>query len=228
MASRGATAPALETRPSVGSPSDGRVVARTAGRAGARFRARSARTGARVAGALLSLLVLSGLPTRGSAQEPLPDFLFDVPIDTEAWQGRLVDFVRVWKGERRLELHSEGELISSYEISLGGQPLGHKREQGDQRTPEGRYVIDWRKSDSAYHLALHISYPNEEDQRQAAERGVDPGGAIMIHGLPNALGVIGSAHTVIDWTDGCIAVTNAEIEEIWERVPDGVPIEILP
>ena len=226
MGSRGGAAPALETRPAVGSPPVGRVVVRTPGRSGAR--ARGARTRRRVAGALLALLVVFGIPARGSAQEPLPDFLFDVLIDTESWQGRVVDFVRVWKGARRLELLSEGELVSSYEISLGGQPVGHKREQGDERTPEGLYEIDWRKSDSAYHLALHISYPNDEDRRRAAERGVDPGGAIMIHGLPNALGVVGSAHTVVDWTDGCIAVTNAEIEEIWERVPDGVPIEILP
>ena len=178
--------------------------------------------------------VLLGSPMVGLADdldvenqpEPLPEFSFDGHIDPGPPPE--VDFVRVFKRQRRLELLSEGELIAQYAIALGGQPEGHKQQQGDERTPEGFYVIDWRKEDSAFHRALHISYPNSDDVRRAEERGVDPGGAIMIHGLPNNLAVIGSVHTVVDWTDGCIAVTNAEIEEIWRLVRDGVPIEILP
>ena len=158
--------------------------------------------------------------------EPLPQFSFDGEIDPGPPPE--VDFVRVFKRQRRLELLAEGELVAQYAIALGGQPEGHKQQQGDERTPEGFYVIDWRKPDSAFHRALHISYPNSEDVRRARERGVDPGGAIMIHGLPPKLAVIGSVHTVVDWTDGCIAVTNAEIEEIWRLVRDGVPIEIVP
>lgn len=158
--------------------------------------------------------------------EPLPEFTFGAKIDDGP--PPVVDFVRVFKRQRRLELLSQGDLVAQYAIALGGQPEGHKEQEGDERTPEGFYVIDWRKADSAFHRALHISYPNSEDVRRARERGVDPGGAIMIHGLPNHLAVIGSVHTVVDWTNGCIAVTNEEIEEIWEWVPDGVPIEIAP
>ncbi len=162
--------------------------------------------------------------------EPLPRFELDpVLLETgPASLGPVVDLVRVHKAERRLVLLAGGLPLFEYDISLGSEPVGPKRERGDGRTPEGRYWIDWRKVDSDYHRALHISYPNEADRRRAAARGVDPGGSIMIHGLPNGLGLIGAAHTLVDWTDGCIAVTDREIEEIWEWVRDGVPIDILP
>ena len=138
----------------------------------------------------------------------------------------LADRVLVEKGARRLSLYRGSRLLAGYKIALGRNPIGHKEREGDSRTPEGVYVIDFRKRDSAFHRALHISYPNAEDRRRARQRGVSPGGAIMIHGLPNGSGRIGKAHTLRDWTDGCIAVTNAEIEEIWSLVPDGTPIEI--
>ena len=105
---------------------------------------------------------------------------------------------------------------------------GHKQREGDERTPEGRYVIDWRNARSVAHLSLHISYPDARDQAAAAQAGVSPGGAVMIHGLPNGWGAIGRWHRLADWTDGCIGVTNAEMREIWARVPDGTPIEIRP
>ena len=132
------------------------------------------------------------------------------------------------KAERRLLLFCRELLLVSYDVALGAAPAGHKQRQGDGRTPEGRYTLDWRLAESAYHRSIHVSYPNAEDQARARAAGVTPGGGIMIHGLPNELGEIGAAHRAADWTDGCIAVTNEEIEQIWSLVPDGTPIEILP
>lgn len=138
------------------------------------------------------------------------------------------DMVRVVKAARRLELLRGDEVIRSYEVSLGAAPEGHKLREGDERTPEGRYVIDWRNDSSIAHLSLHISYPNAEDTARAAAEGVSPGGNIMIHGILNGWGMLGGLHRVWDWTNGCIAVTNAEMREIWALVPNGTPIEILP
>lgn len=136
------------------------------------------------------------------------------------------DAVFVDKSDRRLELRREGRVIKAYDIALGGNPLGAKRREGDERTPEGDYVIDFRRSDSAYHLALHIDYPNAADRAESARLGVPTGGAIFIHGLPNfyPLGVAPK----FDWTKGCIALDNAEIEEVWRLVPDGTPVTIVP
>jgi murein L,D-transpeptidase YafK len=136
--------------------------------------------------------------------------------------------VLVLKGERRMLLLRSGEVLREYSISLGDAPNGAKRELGDGRTPEGVYLLDWRIEDSAYHRAIHVSYPNEQDQARADELGVHPGGNIMIHGLPNGEGWIGEAHRGLDWTRGCIAVTDQEMDEIWELVDDGTPIEIRP
>lgn len=134
----------------------------------------------------------------------------------------------VEKGKRSLTLLSEEILLKSYSISLGRSPVGKKQFEGDRRTPEGTYTIDWRNKKSGYHLALHISYPSRQDQANAERLGKSPGADIMIHGLPNGLGFLGPFHQLFDWTDGCIAVTDAEIEEIWRAVPDGTPIEIHP
>lgn len=142
--------------------------------------------------------------------------------------GTTADRVVVEKGTRTLSLYRGAKLLKSYKIALGKNPVGPKRREGDGRTPEGSYVVDFRKADSKFHRALHISYPNAEDRRRARERGVNPGGAIMIHGLPNGRGAIGASHRVRDWTDGCIAVTNEEIEEIWRVVPNGTAIVIRP
>lgn len=142
--------------------------------------------------------------------------------------GLRADLVVVEKSARRLTLHRAGAALKSYRVALGRQPIGPKRVEGDGRTPEGLYVVDGRRRDSSYHRALHISYPNVEDAARARRRGESPGGSIMIHGLPNGLGWIGSAHRATDWTDGCIAVTDSEIEEIWAAVPDGTRIEIRP
>lgn len=137
-----------------------------------------------------------------------------------------IDSVFVDKSERRLELRRNGMVVRSYQIALGGNPLGAKRQEGDQRTPEGDYRIDWRNPQSAYHLSLHIDYPNAADLAASAERGVPAGGAIFIHGLPNYWPA--ATAPKVDWTAGCIALDNAEIEEIWRLVPDGTPITIVP
>lgn len=139
-----------------------------------------------------------------------------------------IDSVLVLKGERKLILLNQDNPVKEYRIALGGNPTGHKKEEGDGKTPQGKYIIDYRKDNSAFHLALHISYPSQADQAQALLRGVKPGGLIMIHGIRNKLGFIGRWHRLFDWTNGCIAVTNEEIDEISLAVTDGTPIEIRP
>ena len=138
------------------------------------------------------------------------------------------DKVLIEKIERRLTLLSKDEVIKTYQIALGGDPVGPKERQGDNKTPEGTYIIDSRNSNSDYHLSLHISYPNEKDKMRAKELGVSPGGDIMIHGIKNGLAWVGGSHAEVDWTKGCIAVTDEEMEEIYKLVPNGTIVEIRP
>lgn len=138
------------------------------------------------------------------------------------------DKVLIEKKERRLTLLSKGKVLKTYRISIGGNPEGPKERQGDNKTPEGTYIIDSRNRDSHYHLSLHISYPNEKDKKRAKELGVSPGGDIMIHGIKNGFSWVGDFHTRVDWTNGCIAVTDEEIEEIDKLVPNGTIVEIRP
>jgi len=133
------------------------------------------------------------------------------------------DKVFVDKSERRLDLMRDGGVIASFPVMLGFNPGGLKTQQGDGRTPEGDYVLDWRNPQSRFHLSLHVSYPNAEDKAQAASRGVSPGGDIFIHGTPGWYAMVGG-----DWTLGCIAVANADMDVIWKAVPDGTPITIQP
>ena len=142
--------------------------------------------------------------------------------------GVRADLVVVRKGERELSLYRGSAFIRSYRISLGRHPEGAKSRQGDGRTPEGEYRLDYRNLNSGFHRALHVSYPNAKDLAAARSRGVDSGGMVMIHGIKNHLGWVGRAHRWIDWTDGCIAVTDAEIEEIVRVVPDGTVVRIEP
>ena len=136
------------------------------------------------------------------------------------------DFVLIDKSERALTLFAGGRAIKTYAgLQFGGAALGHKRFEGDERTPEGRYTIDTRNPASAYRLSLRVSYPNAADRAYAEARGRSPGGDIFIHGQPNWLPV---GRLPGDWTDGCIALANAEIEEVWRLVPDGTAIEIRP
>jgi murein L,D-transpeptidase YafK len=142
--------------------------------------------------------------------------------------GLRAEKVLVEKSARKLTLLQRDKPLKVYRVELGRTPTGHKEHEGDGRTPEGAYRIDSRKSDSAFHRALHISYPSSRDVQAAQRSGHSPGGAIMIHGIRNGLGWLGRLHRLVDWTAGCIAVTNWEIEEISRAVPDGTPIEIKP
>ena len=139
-----------------------------------------------------------------------------------------VDRIIVQKKARTMELMRAGQVLKTYKVALGGEPVGAKTKQGDHRTPEGDYVIDSRNAHSQFHRSLHVSYPSAADRERARRLGVLPGGNIYIHGLPNGYGFVGDAHRARDWTDGCIAVTDREIEEIWKLVDDGTRVEIRP
>ncbi len=139
---------------------------------------------------------------------------------------RPVDFLLVDKSERTLVLYSDGIEVRRYAgLQFGAERFGHKRFEGDERTPEGRYTIDTRNPNSAFHLSLRVSYPNERDRAFAEAQGRSPGGDIFLHGQPNGLA---AGRMEGDWTDGCIALANAEMDELWRLVPDGTPIEIRP
>ncbi len=132
-----------------------------------------------------------------------------------------VDLVKVIKSERKMYLISDRQIIKEYRIALGGSPKGHKRQEGDQKTPEGRYVLDYKKEDSSFYRAMHISYPNTQDRARAEALGVDPGGFIMVHGNNPKQFILQA-----DWTKGCIAITNIEMDEFMNLVSVGTPIEI--
>jgi len=138
------------------------------------------------------------------------------------------DFVLVKKSENKLYLISHGEAFASFRVAFGGNPVGPKQRQGDGRTPEGRYVLDARNEHSAYYKSLHVSYPNAQDRDRAHELGVSPGGDIMIHGQPNGWGAYAAITQTRNWTLGCIALTNDDMDVVWLSVPLGTPIEIQP
>lgn len=140
----------------------------------------------------------------------------------------MADKVIVDKGERKLHLLKDGTPIRTFEIALGVEPVGDKEREGDQKTPEGQYMLDGRNPDSDYFLSIHISYPTSQERAQARSQGVDPGGAIMIHGQPNVPTYSAAYYKKEDWTNGCIAVSNSDMIDIWLMTPNDVPIEILP
>lgn len=185
---------------------------------------RSRRTGAarslRRAPVLVPTLLLLALPglLDGCASRPATP------------TAQKVDSVVVRKGARRMDLLKSGAVFRSYRIALGDSPRGHKLQEGDERTPEGDYFLDWRNPRSNYYKSIHVSYPNDNDRAFASAMGVSPGGMIMIHGRPNWLtsAKVAKEYDGRDWTDGCIAVTNSEMDEIWRLVRDGTPIRILP
>src|SRR5579863_4536731 len=159
-------------------------------------------------------MVMAGAPNIRSAQDQ------SKPV--------IVDRILVEKSKRTMTLFSGDAVVKTYQVALGGDPVGPKRREGDHKTPEGFYTIDSKNAHSIFHLALHVSYPSEADRKRARKLGVSPGGAIMIHGLPKEFAYLGALHRKTDWTDGCIAVTDEEIEEIWKLVKIGTPVEIRP
>jgi murein L,D-transpeptidase YafK len=173
-----------------------------------------------LSGSVAAMSVLPGCAAQ-RAQEP---------TEPVVRGGHFADKILVKKSQRRLYLMRDGKPFRTYRVSLGIEPEGHKQRQGDNRTPEGRYTISGRNARSNFYKALHISYPNLEDRLEAARRGWDPGGAIMIHGEPRSVRFahVRDAIREEDWTQGCIAVSNIAVDEIWRYVGDGTPIEILP
>ncbi|WP_444912941.1 L,D-transpeptidase family protein [Microbulbifer sp. PAAF003] len=137
-----------------------------------------------------------------------------------------VTLVEVIKSENKMLLLDGDKVIKSYHVAFGGQPQGHKQQEGDEKTPEGHYTLDYKKEDSSYYRAMHISYPNAEDRAQAEARGVSPGGFIMVHGQRNRLGWLAPITQRFNWTDGCIALTNDEMDEFMALVKIGTPIAI--
>jgi murein L,D-transpeptidase YafK len=137
-----------------------------------------------------------------------------------------VDLVKVDKSKNRMYLFDDGHLIKEYHVALGANPNGHKQQEGDEKTPEGVYTLDYKKEDSSFYRAMHISYPNEIDKASARRLGVSPGGFIMIHGQRNWLGWLAPITQQFNWTNGCIALTNSEMDEFIELVNVGTKIEI--
>jgi murein L,D-transpeptidase YafK len=168
------------------------------------------------------------IPTRRAALLGAASFVLCRAPDSLAQTAEKADSIVIFKAQRELRLMREGRILKSYAIALGPHPKGSKRRRGDGRTPEGFYFIDGRNARSIYHRSLHISYPNENDQERARRARVDPGKDVVIHGMPNRYGRHDPAKFFRDWTDGCIAVGSIAIEEIWDRVDDGTPVEIRP
>ena len=138
------------------------------------------------------------------------------------------DRIVVEKSARTMKLMHGAKILKTYKVALSREPVGAKEREGDHKVPEGEYVVDSKNSRSRFHLALHISYPNGADREKARKLGVRPGGNIEIHGLDSKYSWVGSLQRQVDWTDGCIAVTNPEIDEIWPIVAVGTPVEIRP
>ncbi|OSZ82958.1 hypothetical protein CAP35_03135 [Chitinophagaceae bacterium IBVUCB1] len=139
-----------------------------------------------------------------------------------------IDSIVVYKSKRIMQVYQNKQLLKTYDIALGENPIGHKQYEGDRRTPEGLYYIHDKNPNSTCHKNLGISYPNDADRQHANTLGKPTGGDIKIHGLPNGQGYIGKLHTASDWTYGCIAVTDEEIDELYAHTPVGIPINILP
>lgn len=190
--------------------------------------ARSSRSYLLFATVFAGLLLQSGAHAAGTAAPPTAP---NQPPAAAGWQNfgtPKADRIVVYKAQRRLELRHDGQVIRSYHIALGPHPIGPKVERGDGKTPEGTYFIDRRNMASEYHLSLHISYPETADIKRATALNVDPGANILIHGEPNILNHEGKANLLKDWTAGCIALHNTDMDEVWRLVDDGVTVEIHP
>jgi murein L,D-transpeptidase YafK len=165
-------------------------------------------------GVTMIMMLMAGGPSLGAREDQ------STPMN--------VDRILIVKSKRTMTLFNGDKVLKTYLVAPGGDPVGAKQKEGDHKTPEGFYTIDSRNARSRFHLGLHVSYPNEADRKRARRLGVSPGDAIMIHGLPKEFAYLGPLHRRVDWTDGCIAVTNSEIEEIWRLVKIGTPVEIRP
>lgn len=169
-------------------------------------------------------ITLAGTPRAAKARRAM------TPLESAMSKPKMysADSIVLDKSERKLSMYDHGQLVKSYIVALGRNPVGDKMKRGDGRTPEGLYRIEGRNSGSKYHLSLRVSYPSADDRALAMRRGVSPGGDIMLHGLPKEFATVGALHREQDWTEGCVALTNEEIEEIWRAVPDGAWIHIKP
>ncbi len=183
----------------------------------------------------LTLFAALGLSASVAAMSVLPGCALQqaqdaLPTAKAGSMPLLADEVLVKKGQRRLYLMRDGKPFRTYRIALGFAPEGHKEREGDGRTPEGRYLLDWRNPNSRFTKAINISYPNAQDRARAAARGDRPGGAIMIHGEPRRSfdPTLRDLVRYEDWTQGCVAVSNLAIDEIWRYTLNGTPIEIRP
>jgi murein L,D-transpeptidase YafK len=161
-------------------------------------------------------------------QAPLPWLLFFFAMPAAGYGLEKAEMVVVVKSESRLYLKRDGQIISQYHVVFGPEPEGHKLQEGDGKTPEGKYVLDYKNANSDFYKSIHISYPNRADRKWAVRSGVDPGGEIMIHGQKNGAGWLASISKYFNWTEGCIAVSNRAMDEIWQAVDVGTPIEIKP
>jgi murein L,D-transpeptidase YafK len=153
---------------------------------------------------------------------------FGVPQAVVAEESAAADHVIVHKAERKLYLYHGSKLLGEYKVALGLSPIGQKERERDFRTPEGRYYLSRRNTRSDYFLAIQVSYPNKEDELRAHKKGWAPGGSIMIHGFPNAPHHPAAYYASSDWTDGCIALSNSDMVEVWMRTQDNIPIDIYP
>jgi len=151
-----------------------------------------------------------------------------VPGLMQASEFPVADSVVIEKGSRQLHLIQDGRPFRTFKIALGIRPVGDKTQEGDFKTPEGKYTLDRRNPNSDFFLSIHVSYPDSSDRREAAELGVRPGGAIMIHGQPNAPSRSETYYRTQDWTNGCIAVSNSDMIDIWLMTGENTPIEIRP
>jgi murein L,D-transpeptidase YafK len=176
--------------------------------------------------ALLLAIALAAGSTAARAESPLPSSALLTPSVEPALP--MADRVLVNKSERKLQLLRNGEVLRTYKIALGLRPEGHKEFEGDFRTPEGRYKLSRRNPNSEYFLSIQIDYPNDRDVLRARKQGLRPGGAIMIHGQPNVPRKPRDYYSNVDWTEGCIAVSNSDMVEIWLMTPPDTPIEIRP
>ena len=176
--------------------------------------------------AVLLALAIVAAPLTVRAESPLPTSALLTPSVEPALP--MADRVLVQKGERKLQLLRNGEVLRTYKIALGLRPEGHKEYEGDFRTPEGQYKLSRRNPNSEYFLSIQIDYPNDRDVKRARRLGQRPGGAIMIHGQPNVPRKPRDYYSNVDWTEGCIAVSNSDMVEIWLMTPPDTPIEIRP